>query len=133
MVVGESGEHTIGRHVRTAHATIRGEHQLTQYVAQLDIEECVKILAVSPVGLPLLAARRDECRVGPDDKRSFEEVIRTWTELVLSGVEGGYHPRSSRKAIVRSNLQMFPTKMLLATDGSEEAIRAARMATEFSG
>src|SRR3712207_4955816 len=28
---------------------------------------------------------------------------------------------------------MFPTKILLATDGSEEAIRAARMATEFSG
>jgi len=88
MIVRESGEHTIGRHVRTAHATIRGEHQLAQYVARLDIEECAKILALSPVGLPLLAALRDECRVGPDEKRNLEEVIRTWTELVLSGVEG---------------------------------------------
>jgi hypothetical protein len=89
MIVEESGEDTISWHVRTAHATIRGEHQLAQYVARLDIEECAKILAVSPVGLPLLAARRDECRVGPDETRSFEEVIRTWTELVLSGAEGG--------------------------------------------
>ena len=89
MIVEESDEHTIGRHVRTAHATIKGEHQLAEYVARLDIEECAKILAESPVGLPLLVARRDECRVGPDERRSFEEVIRTWTELVLSGVEGG--------------------------------------------
>ena len=37
----------------------------------------------------MLAARRDEFRVGPDERRSFEEVTRTWTEFVLSGVEGG--------------------------------------------
>ena len=85
----ELTEHTIGRHVRRAHTTIKGEHQIAEYVAQLDIEECARILVESPVRLPLLAARRDECRVGPDKRRSFEEVIRTWTEFVLSGVEGG--------------------------------------------
>lgn len=85
----EGTERTIGRHVRMAHATIKGEHQIAEYVAQLDIEECARILVASPVGLPLLAARRDECRVGPDEKRSFEGVIKIWTEFVLSGVEGG--------------------------------------------
>ena len=40
-------------------------------------------------GSALLAARRDEVRVGAGERRSFEEVIRTPTELVLSGVEGG--------------------------------------------
>jgi len=88
-IVEESDERTIGGHVRTAHATIKGAHQLAEYVARLDIEEYAKILVESPVGLPLMAAHRDECRVGPDERWSFEEVIRTWTELLLSGVEGG--------------------------------------------
>ncbi len=88
MIVEEEGEGAIGRHVRMAYATFRGEHQIAEYVAQLEIEECARILAAAPDGLPPLAARRDECRVGPDEERSFEEVIRTWTEFVLSGVEG---------------------------------------------
>jgi hypothetical protein len=72
-----------------AHATFKGEHQIAEYVARLEIGECARILAAASDGLPLLAARRDECRVGPGEERSFEEVIRTWTEFVLSGVEGG--------------------------------------------
>jgi hypothetical protein len=54
----------------------------------LEIEDCARILAESKTGLPALAARRDECRVGPDERRSFEEVIRVWTLEVLSGIEG---------------------------------------------
>jgi hypothetical protein len=34
---------------------------------------CAKILAVSPIWLPSLTSKRDECRVGKDEKRSFEE------------------------------------------------------------
>jgi hypothetical protein len=89
MIVEEAGEGPVGRHVRMAHATFKGEHQIAEYVAQLEIGECAGILAAAPEGLPPLAARRDECRVGPGERRSFEEVIRTWTECVLSGVEGG--------------------------------------------
>ncbi|HSK82916.1 MAG TPA: hypothetical protein VK902_05845 [Rubrobacter sp.] len=73
----QSDERTIGRHVRMAHTTVKGEHQLAEYVARLEIAECARILAAAPDALPLLAARRDECRVGPDERRSFEEVIRT--------------------------------------------------------
>jgi hypothetical protein len=87
--VEQPGERSVGRHVRMAHATLKGEHQISEYVAGLEIGECARILATAPEGLPPLAARRDECRVGPDEERSFEEVIRTWTEFVLSGVEGG--------------------------------------------
>jgi hypothetical protein len=86
---GGANERTIGEHIRMAHATFKGEHQIAEYVARLEIEECVRILAVAPEGLPQLAALRDECRVGADERRSFEEVIRTWTEFVLSGVESG--------------------------------------------
>ncbi len=88
MVEG-SGERLIARHLREAHENIEGERQLPEYVARLEIAECARILQASPVGLPTLAARRDECRVGADEERSFEEVIRTWTLHVLSGVEGG--------------------------------------------
>jgi len=87
--VEEASEHTLGRHVQKAHATFKGEHQIAQYVARLEIEECARILAAAPDALPLLTARRDEVRVGAGERRSFEEIIRTWTELVLSGVEGG--------------------------------------------
>jgi len=89
MIVEEAGEGPIGRHVRMAHATFKGEHQIAEYVTQLEIGECARILAAAPDSLPSLAARRDECRVAPDERRSFEELIRTWTECVLSGAEGG--------------------------------------------
>jgi hypothetical protein len=79
----------IWRGVREAHAKIRGEHQIAEYVAALEIGECARILASDPDGLPQLAALRDECRVGRDEVRSFERVIRTWTAAVLSGAEGG--------------------------------------------
>jgi hypothetical protein len=89
MIVDEARERTIGEHVRMAHATTKGEHQIAEYVARLEIGECAKILAAAPEGLPLLAARRDECRVNRGERRSFEEVIRTWAEFVLSGEERG--------------------------------------------
>jgi hypothetical protein len=79
----------IGRHLREAHRDSRGERQLPDYVARLDLGECVRILEASPTSLASLAALRDECRVEADERRSFEEVIRTWTLHVLSGVEGG--------------------------------------------
>ena len=79
----------IWRGVREAHAGIRGEHQIAEYVAALEIGECARILASDPEGLPRLAALRDECRVGQNEARTFERVIRTWTAAVLSGAEGG--------------------------------------------
>jgi hypothetical protein len=78
----------IWRGVREAHAA-RGEHQIAEYVAALEVGECARILAADPEGLPRLAALRDECRVGRDEARPFERVIRTWTAAVLSGAEGG--------------------------------------------
>jgi hypothetical protein len=80
---------SIGRHLREAHERFRGERQLADYVAQLDLDECVRILETSPTSLASLAALREECRVEADERRSFEEVIRTWTLHVLSGLEGG--------------------------------------------
>jgi hypothetical protein len=85
----EAGERLIGSHLRAAHERFQGERQLAQYVARLDLGECARILEVSPTSLASLAALRDECRVEADEKRSFEEVIRTWTLQVLSGLEGG--------------------------------------------
>ena len=82
-------EDVVGWHVRRAHATLKGEHQLAQYVARLGPGECAAILVAVPEGLPQLARLRDECRVGPRETRSFEAVIRTWTLCVLSGAEGG--------------------------------------------
>lgn len=82
-------ERSVSEHVRRAHETVRGEHQIAEYVARLEVEECARILASDPGSLPRLAALRDECRVGLREERSFEEVIRTWTEAVLSGAEGG--------------------------------------------
>ena len=84
-----SDEHIIGRHLRMTHATFKGEHQIAEYAARLEIEECARTLAAAAEGLPILAARRDECRVGPGGERSFEEIIRTWTEFLLSGLESG--------------------------------------------
>ena len=79
----------IDRHLREAHEGFRGERQLADYVASLDLGECARILEASPTSLASLAALRGECRVEVDEKRSFEEVIRTWTLHVLSGSEGG--------------------------------------------
>jgi hypothetical protein len=84
-----TGEREAWRHVRKAHATGKGEHQIAEYVAELWIGECARILAFESEGLPRLAALRDECRVGRNEDRTFEEVIRTWTVAVLSGAEGG--------------------------------------------
>ena len=84
----EPGGRSVGEHLKRAHETLRGEHQLAEYVAGLEIEDCARILAESQVRLPALAALRDGCRVGPDERRSFEEVIRVWTLEVLSGTEG---------------------------------------------
>ena len=79
----------IGWHLREAHERFRGERQLANYVAQLDLGECARILEASPTSLASLAALREECRVEAGERRSFEEVIRTWTMHVLSGLEGG--------------------------------------------
>ena len=84
-----SNQSLLWQHIRKAQETVKGESQLAEYVARLEIAECARILAASPEGLPFLAAHRDECRVGPDETRSFEEVIRLWTLSVLSGLEGG--------------------------------------------
>jgi hypothetical protein len=83
------GGEIIGRHLREAHEGSRGEHQLLDYVARLDLAECARILEASPTSLASLAALREECRVEADEGRSFAEVIRTWALHVLSGLEGG--------------------------------------------
>ena len=74
-----SGERLIARHLREAHEGIKGERQLPEYVARLDLGEWARILQASPTSLTSLAARRDECRVGASEEQSFEEVIRTCT------------------------------------------------------
>lgn len=77
--IGSDGASVLARHVPGAYATVKGEHELSEYVARLGPDECVEILA----------ARRDECRVGQEEQRSFEDVIRTWTLCARSGLEGG--------------------------------------------
>lgn len=84
-----SNQSFVWQHVSKARETIKGDNQLAEYVAWLGISECAEILAESPEGLPFLATRRDECRVGSKETRSFEEVIKVWTLSVLSGAEGG--------------------------------------------
>ena len=85
----KAGEQLIAGHLLEAHQRFRGERQLADYVAGLDLGECARILAASPTNLASLAALREECRVEADEKRSFEEVIRIWTLHALSGQEGG--------------------------------------------
>lgn len=51
----------------------RGEGLAARYVARLELAGCAKILAVSPIWLPSLTSKRDECRVRKDEKRSLEE------------------------------------------------------------
>ncbi len=85
----QNGERRARYHVLAAHATVQGEHQLAEYVAKLELGECARILAASPIPLSTLAARDPASRVGAGEDRDFEEVIRAWTLRVLSGVEGG--------------------------------------------
>jgi hypothetical protein len=66
----------------------RGEGSAARYVASLELAGCAKLLAVSPIWLPSLTSKRDGCRVGKDEKRSFEGVIRIWTLHVPSSLEG---------------------------------------------
>jgi hypothetical protein len=87
--MGQADEGFIKRHIQEAQKTIEGEDQLPAYVARLRLSECTEILAASPIGLPSLLAKRDECRVEASEERGFDEVIRTWTLHVLSGLEGG--------------------------------------------
>ena len=55
MILEEESERIIGGHVRMAHVTVRGEHQISEYVARLEIVESARILAAAPEGLPRLA------------------------------------------------------------------------------
>jgi hypothetical protein len=82
------GEERLRYHVLAAYAMIKGERQLAEYVARLDLGECARILAASPVPLSSLAVRDPAARVDRDENRGFEEVIRAWALRVLSGVEG---------------------------------------------
>lgn len=85
----EPEERAAWRHIMKAHQELRGEHQLAEYVARMEIGECARVLAASPQTLSSLATLRDDCRVERGESRSFEEVIRAWTLNVLSGTEGG--------------------------------------------
>ena len=87
--IESDGASVLARYVPGTHATVKGEHQLSEHVARLGPDECTEIMAASPEGLPYLAARRDECRVGQEEQRSFEGVIRTWTLVELSGLDAG--------------------------------------------
>ncbi len=83
------GDERLRYHVPAAHAMIKGEHQLAEYAAMLDLDECARILAASPIPLSALVARDPASRVSSqEDRGGFEEVIRAWTLRVLSGVEG---------------------------------------------
>lgn len=66
-------KYLIGSHIQRAHRTIRGEHQLAQYVSQLGLNECVEILSISEISLASLTTRHTECRVPQDEMRDFEE------------------------------------------------------------
>ena len=87
--MGREGGDLIGRRLTEAHERFQGERQLADYVAWLDLAECARILEASPTNLASLAALREECRVEAGERRSFAQVIRTWTLHVLSGLEGG--------------------------------------------
>jgi len=89
---GERNEKDGGRlryHVLAAHAMIGGEDRLAGYVARLEVGECARILAASPLPLSELAAGGAASRVGADEGRGFDEVIRAWTLRVLAYVESG--------------------------------------------
>jgi hypothetical protein len=83
-----NGKQRVGYHLLAARTLTKGEDGLAEYVARLDLSECVRILASSPIPLSTLAARDPASRVGEDEDRGFEEVVRYWTLWVLSAVEG---------------------------------------------
>ena len=64
-------------HVRKAQEKIKGENQLAEYVARLDLARCAEILAAGSALLPSMARHSDECRVEETEQRGLEEVIRT--------------------------------------------------------
>jgi hypothetical protein len=41
----KNGERRVGYHILAAHATLPGEHQLAEYVAKVELGECVRVLA----------------------------------------------------------------------------------------
>ena len=82
------GKERVGYHLLAARTLVRGEDGLAEYVAKLDLGECARILASSPILLSTLAERNPASRVGADEDRGFEEVVRYWTLWVLSAVEG---------------------------------------------
>lgn len=84
----ENGESRLRCHLLAAYTIVKGEHQLAEYVARLDLGECARILAASPMPLSTLVARDPASRVDADEERGFEEIIRAWTLRVLSGIEG---------------------------------------------
>jgi hypothetical protein len=88
-IMGREDSDLIGRHLREAHESSRGERQLADYVARLDLAECARILEASPTTLASLAVLREECRVDAGERRTYAQVIRIWTLYVLSGLEGG--------------------------------------------
>jgi hypothetical protein len=73
---GRGDDGIIGRHLMGAHEGSRGERQLADYVGRPNLGECVRVLKASPTSLASLVVLR-------------EEVIRTRTPRVLSGLEGG--------------------------------------------
>ncbi len=82
------GKRRVGYHLLAARTLTRGEDGLAEYVARLDLGECARILAASPIPLSTLAERDPASRVGEDEERGFEAVVRYWTLWVLSGMEG---------------------------------------------
>ncbi len=84
----ENGKRRVGYHLLAARTLVKGEDGLAEYVARLDLGECARILASSPIPLSTLAERDPASRVGADEERGFEEVVRYWTLWVLSGMEG---------------------------------------------
>jgi hypothetical protein len=84
--VGETGEERLRRHVSAAYATAtRGEDRLAGYVAALGLDECARSLAASSEPLSAIAAQAPAARVGREEGRSFEQVIRAWTLRTLCG------------------------------------------------
>lgn len=56
-------EHLAGHHVRQEQASLSGTHQLAEYVASLEVGECARILAHSPIPLPTVTKRDARSRV----------------------------------------------------------------------
>jgi hypothetical protein len=76
-----------GYHLLAARTLTKGEDELAEYVARLELSECVRIFAASPIPLSTLAVRDPASWVGADEDRGFEEVVRYWTLWALSAVE----------------------------------------------